>query len=78
MMGFGAIQQWNSRSFNLNEEEELEKFQELRETLQDFDFTWKKLLYLYSESNFANIHVQLRSNKTMEIWLIKHGFERAA
>ena len=75
--GIRRIQKWNSRIFDLSDPEDLMKYRELQRTLRDFDFTWLRLCDIYSLKNLAYIQVELKPNDTMEIWLLKHGFEKA-
>lgn len=75
---FKRTKVYNSRSFDLNMVKDADEFRTILSTLVTFDFAGVEFKQLYCpESNKANFHVELPSNKTLETWLIRVGFEEA-
>lgn len=77
MNWFKKIRMYNSRSFDLTKPEELDEFGYILRTLKTFDFTGVKFLTAYSIEAKATIHVDVKSNMTLETWLVRMGFEEA-
>lgn len=77
MFGKKKIHQYNSKNYDLSNTKDFEEFYDLVDTILDFDFAIDRSSIVYTEDyQKANIHVET-SEKMMEIWLIKKGFEEA-
>lgn len=80
MLNFGFLKerQWNSRIYDLKDKEEKEQYDYIIAVLKDLDWVVNDLVTVTTaDKKKANIHVGVKKDKTTEIWLIKHGFERA-
>ncbi len=75
--GFKKVRTYNSRSFDLTKPEDIDEFGYILRTLKTFDFTGIEFLTVYSVTAKANIHVDIKSNLTLETWLVRMGFEEA-
>ena len=78
MLDFRKVRVYNSRNFNLDNFADHMEYEWILHTLRSFDFALKKIVTVTTEDNSkGNIHVELKSNMTLETWLVKHGFEEA-
>ena len=75
---FRKTREYNSRTFNMTNERDIEEFGYILRTIRSFNFIGGlEIFTLYSNNGKANIHVRLKSNMTFETWLVLMGFEEA-
>ena len=77
MNWFKKVREYNSRSFDLTRDDDIQEFGYILRTLRSFDFTGIEFLTIYSPKAKATIHVSIKSNMTLETWLVRMGFEEA-
>ena len=77
MNWFKKTREYNSRSFDLTRNDDIQEFGYILRTLRSFDFAGIEFLTLYSPKAKATIHVRIKSNMTLETWLVLMGFEEA-
>lgn len=77
MNWFKKVREYNSRSFDLTRNDDIQEFGYILRTLRSFDFAGIEFLTLYSPKAKASIRVNIKSNMTLETWLVLMGFEEA-
>ena len=75
---FKKTHQYNSRNYDVSLVADAREFEFILDVLKTFDFVVMPAMTVEAiGTTKKNIHVELKTNKTLETWLIRMGFTEA-